>query len=394
MSKSALIKKLSVVLLVASCSLNTFSFVHAAGTVSVSSSALNGWTPFTDVLCNPPSTVTGTVGFVSGPSAPPLGPGSLQMTTGTNGDSSVGLSNSNFNLVSLSNLTALSYSTFVSNNVDAQAPYIELVINWGVGTSADDALFFEPYLQTGGYGTYPTVTVPNQGTLLLNAWQTWNALNGGWWPNSGGTPGPPLLTLAYYLTLHPGARLVNGTRNGVVLRAGCGGAIWANFSGNINNFTIGVSGAGTTYVFGLPAPVSAASFPTPLPVPLCQDLNGTTNPVIRAQISAGTVTTGGVYCRVLAQNGAVVTSAAEIGVQSILDAGVINAVDVFALDNGGQPIKTFNKSVLACLQGTGRFIYLDDTSAPRVPASLTSAVVNGYSCANIPNPGTVVLVSH
>ena len=366
----------------------------AAGTIAVNVVALNGWVPFNDVLCNPPSTPSGATNFVSGPAAPPLGPGSLQMTTGTNGDTSVGLSNPNFNLVPLVNLTELRYSTYVSANVNFQAPYIELVINWGVGTSADDALFFEPYLQTGAYGTFPTVTVPGQVNFALNTWQNWNALVGGWWPNSGGTPGPPLLTIAYYLTLHPAARLINGTRNGVVLRSGCGGAIWANFSGNVNNLTIGVSGASTTYLFGLPSTTAAAIFPAPPPVPLCQDLNGTTNPAIRAQISAGTVTSGGVYCRVLAQNGTIVTSAAEIGIQSILDAGVINAVDIFALDSGGQPIKTFNKSVLACLQGRGRFIYLDDTNAPRAATTLGTSTVNGYACATIPNPGTVVLVTH
>ena len=84
---------------------------------------------------------------------------------------------------------------------------------------------------------------------------------------------------------------------------------------------------------------------------------------------------------------------AEVG-ESVLDAGVINAVDVFALEKGGQPIKTFNKSVLACLLGNGRFIYLDDSNAPRVPATLATTALNGYTCASIPNPGTVVLVSH
>jgi len=37
--------------------------------------------------------------------------------------------------------------------------------------------------------------------------------------------------------------------------------------------------------------------------PLCADLSGDTNPVVRAVIPAGTVTNGGVYCRVLAENG-------------------------------------------------------------------------------------------
>ncbi len=50
------------------------------------------------------------------------------------------------------------------------------------------------------------------------------------------------------------------------------------------------------------APSSAAVFPTPQPIPLCADLNGATNPVIRATIPLGTVPGGYVYCRILAQN--------------------------------------------------------------------------------------------
>lgn len=134
---------------------------------------------------------------------------------------------------------------------------------------------------------------------------------------------------------------------------------------------------------------------TPIPpVPLCADLNGTTNPIIRAQAPAGTVTNGNVYCRVLAENGRFVYVGEEgsIGNQQVLNLGVIHAVDVFGLRAAGEPAVEFNNSVLVCLQGAGSLIYLDARGAPRPPVRLTNtSSQGGYTCGNIPHAGTVVL---
>jgi len=42
----------------------------------------------------------------------------------------------------------------------------------------DDLLFFEPVYQTPAHGN---PALPDQGPTLLNAWQQWDALAGGWW---------------------------------------------------------------------------------------------------------------------------------------------------------------------------------------------------------------------
>jgi len=139
---------------------------------------------------------------------------------------------------------------------------------------------------------------------------------------------------------------------------------------------------------------TATPIPAVPPAPLCADLNGTTNPIIRAQVPAGTVTNGNVFCRVLAQSGQFVAGSPPetVGNAQVLSLGVVHAVDVYAL-SGGSPIIAFNNPVTVCLQGTGSMVYLDATQAPRPPVILTGATSDGtYTCVNIPNAGTVVLV--
>ena len=120
------------------------------------------------------------------------------------------------------------------------------------------------------------------------------------------------------------------------------------------------------------------------PVPLCADLNGTTNAIVRANPPAGVY---GVHCRIIAESTRFIRSAAEVGVQSVLDRGVIHAVDVFSPSNanaGGTNI---------CLQGTGELIFLDASAAPRTAQSLPASTQGGYTCATLPGVGTVVLVN-
>jgi hypothetical protein len=161
----------------------------------------------------------------------------------------------------LSSLTALSYSTFVEvDGSGGQAPYLILSIdNTGDGT-ADANLFFEPVYQTGAY---PGDPVPNQGALVTDTWQTWNALVGGWWV---GTGGPPLVTLANYAAANPTATIVNsGTGlGGVRIVTGFGAGAWDAFLGAADKFTIGVSGVNTTSDFE-PAAASVVTVTIPTP---------------------------------------------------------------------------------------------------------------------------------
>lgn len=101
---------------------------------------------------------------------------------------------------------------------------------------------------------------------------------------------------------------------------------------------------------------------------------------------------GNSYSRVIAVNGNFVRSPGEIGIAGLIDRGVQQAVDVFGMLPGGTSVVPFNSPVRVCLQGEGDVIFLSAADQPRVPTQLTSVIENGYSCADVPNSGTVVLV--
>ena len=73
----------------------------------------------------------------------------------------------------------------------------------------------------------------------------------------------------------------------------------------------------------------------------------------------------------------------SIGNPSVLAAGVIDAVDVWSHIPGS--------GVEVCIQGGGRLTFLDALTSPRAVSSLSAYTVNGFTCAVISGPGTVVL---
>jgi len=250
----------------------------ASTTVVVRPSALGSWAvqardpngvpvAFNDPYCH------GSVNFVNGPATPPLGVGSAELKTGdgtTGGDCSAELRNSAYAGTKLSALTALGYSTYDSTNNGQQFPYLEVYVNWTGGTSVDDAIFFEPPYQTPATGN---PSLPNQGPAVMSQWQSWDALDGGWWANSGGgygttgcTPGSysdPVNTgacsLADYISQHPGATIVNSsTGGGIHLLVGFASP-GDRFDGYVDAFRIATSGSDTTYNFepNLPTPTNA-----------------------------------------------------------------------------------------------------------------------------------------
>jgi hypothetical protein len=183
---------------------------------------------------------TGSVDFVTGPATPPAGTGSVKLTVGSNGDSYPTVRYSGANGVALSAITALTYSTYISQPaVGSQAPYLDVYVDWNNDNTRDDIITFEPVYQTG----QPVVT---------NTWQTWNALTGEWWSDFHGGP-PPLYTLAQYIALHPNATILNVGAS-VILAAGCGAAAWPNFVGSADALTINT----TTFDFEPAAPVGPA----------------------------------------------------------------------------------------------------------------------------------------
>ena len=152
--------------------------------------------------------------------------------------------------------------------------------------------------------------------------------------------------------------------------------------------------------------VSAASEPAgetpnwPEPPPealVCTDYNFDTNGVVRAGLpqSYGY----GVYCHLLVSNrnymtwyGVQISNSGNIGVESVLYDGVIQAVDVFS------PVgmTSFEPGAMICLRGSGSMIFLAQQQAPRVPQELSTYTVDeyfpGFTCTTIYEPGILVLV--
>ncbi|MDE2007315.1 MAG: PEP-CTERM sorting domain-containing protein [Rhodospirillales bacterium] len=208
---------------------------------------------------------TGVGGFVSGPATPPLGAGSAQLATGngtSGGDGAEILSNGNYAGTSLSALTALTYSTYVTQNNGSQFPYIQLEIATGLSATPYDQLFFEPPYQNGTYNNL----LPNQGNTQLNTWQSWNALTGGWWDNLGlCKPGTGVTTLTACTSTFVNPTIVNTFGSSGVL-TGVGGlqidtgfaSATDQFNGYVDALTVGVNGTNTTYNFEAAAPEPAS----------------------------------------------------------------------------------------------------------------------------------------
>ena len=253
------------------------SMTVVPSTQTVTPSNLNAWTSQTDT-CDAPG-VTAIPSFVSGPAAAPLGDGSYRMQVGTNGDSYVIARNPNFSGVRLDQLTALSYSTFVTSYGSGdQAPYMSLNLDLNNDNEVDDQIFFEPVYQDSTF--FPSNP---QATLTLGTWQTWDALHGGWWSNNtlaGAGPGINVKSIADYLSVYPDARIMNSDAGGGLrVLAGCGGGAWANFDGNLDDLHIAYSGGDSTFDFDPDPPTVVTVRP--------ESLNGWTTAEPVATTTAG-----------------------------------------------------------------------------------------------------------
>jgi parallel beta-helix repeat protein len=257
--------------------LGTSSSTAAPSTaITVTGSGQSGWNSFQqcyDSMTGDPTTSvdpSNTVRFVPGPATPPLGAGSLRLTTGngsTAGDCQAALRNSDYAGTKLSALTSLSYYTNVSENNGDQFPVLSLSVNNdGTGTTVDDTLFFEPPYQQPTTGD-PVVSplpggCPDQGATAMNTWQNWNALTGCWWDNNGflGSGGLGSVNpLSTYLATYPDATIVNPASNEGGVRFFVGEASPSDqFVGNVDDAVIGTSSATNTYNFEPANPIYVA----------------------------------------------------------------------------------------------------------------------------------------
>ena len=76
-------------------------------------------------------------------------------------------------------------------------------------------------------------------------------------------------------------------------------------------------------------------------------------------------------------------SGGGIGVQSILDMGVVQAVDVWG---------SMDIAAEVCFSGSGSVTFLDATMSPRMEMPLEYYMSNDMTCVDIMHPGTVVLM--
>jgi hypothetical protein len=198
--------------------------VSYAQTVEVTPENMEGWSlgsfnADTDVFPGDPSD---TAQFVSGPGTPPLGTGSVELATGAGeGQDGVFATTSVLDGVKLSNLTVLSYSTYVTSNNGQQLPFLKLSISLQGNGVVNDSLFFEPPYQQGATDGNPGMTT--QETPELNTWQSWNVLAGGFYDGNGtfGSPGEyesasdsGVQSLAAFLALYPNATIETDATSG------------------------------------------------------------------------------------------------------------------------------------------------------------------------------------
>jgi parallel beta-helix repeat protein len=191
----------------------------------------------------PATTPSGTTGsFVVGPPVPPAGTGSAVQSIGSNGGDATRLVTSLYNGLKLTSIASLRYWTYVSTpGSGGQATYLQLRIDRDSDGIEDDRLFFEPVYQNGTYATLGySGPIPAQcggGCVTVGGWQTWDARVGGWWSMVDSAGGPPLTTLAGYVTAYPLARLATDSP-AFRIQAGGGAGAWDNFVGSVDRLLI------------------------------------------------------------------------------------------------------------------------------------------------------------
>ncbi|HCS79347.1 TPA: hypothetical protein DIV55_06455 [Patescibacteria group bacterium] len=205
----------------------------------ISPSAQGSWDFQTNNL------VDGVGRFVTGPSTPPLGSGSVELSSGTNGSTFSAIHNTSYAgqpiTLGVGGVSA-SYSTYVPGGASAPSyPKLiaDIVVNTATG-SLNDELAFDPRSQTSQ-------------TPTAGIWQTWDAKNGIWtWNLCGGGTG----TLQQYVTnclSSPSvvsvavANRTDGT-GGIRLQVGPN-ASSDQLDGFVDNVTLGFDGTSTTYDF-------------------------------------------------------------------------------------------------------------------------------------------------
>src|SRR6202020_1485943 len=94
---------------------------------------------------------------------------------------------------------------------------------------------------------------PDQGATVMDEWQTWNALEGGWGDNNGlANPGSGVEPFSTFLNYYVDPTIIVNppyfVNDGVALTVGFASP-GDTYLGYVDNVTFGVNGANTTYDF-------------------------------------------------------------------------------------------------------------------------------------------------
>lgn len=243
----------------------------AATTIEVSPSNTHGWLFYQE-------TPTGTGGFVNGPGTPPLGSGSAQLTVDSTGG--MILSYGGYAGVKLADITKLEYWTYKIVGGNFFAPSLQFDFDNDV-TDTDNSwkgrLVYEPYYTH---------------TVNSGVWQMWNPLDnaeaGNWWGTY--SPFSPLSTKCPIFNPCTWSEVLQNFPDGGIRKTNgfihfkAGGGWTGGFSGNVDDFVIGINNTDTIYNFELiPTQPTATPTPTPtgLPIPTaCSQIVFAGSPII------------------------------------------------------------------------------------------------------------------
>lgn len=249
----------------------------AQTTVVVNQTSIQGWVFYNDET----DRIDPTIGdFVSGAGTPPLGSGGVQISvTGTQRRN---LATYQFSGTPLASITTLKYSTY---NPSA-----------GNGGSASRAGYLNFNVDFNGSDTWQRrlIYLPSDnGTVVQNSWQEWDALNSGnaVWRYSGGTfpGGGTTKTWNQILADYPGVR-IRVTDSFLGIRVG--EPYPDGYTENIDAFKFGTS-SGTTFFDFEPAS-SLTVAPAAVPNPFDNDYTRINN-AVQAVGNGGTITLSGTY---------------------------------------------------------------------------------------------------
>jgi hypothetical protein len=343
------------------------ALVHAAQ-VTVTPSALAGWTIA-------PFGTAPSYGFVNGPDTPPLGSGSFSAQIAV-ANSAVMLTPPNSTVSGANpNTLGINYSVYL-------APSSTVTIGLYVNVYVDR--------MSNGFGTFSNGSYDCRFDFAfsygLDAWTSSSISSATPAVNIEGSSCPGIITLGNAGLA--GDRIIN-----VAFNIGDTSSSFVGSNAALDNITIFSNLGSNTYDLEPNTP-PAASIQAPPPATLCHLVNFEEPGVIRTSFE-NDADQADLYCRLIAANraymtwyGSPLTHSANIGNGTVLDLGVIAAVDVFGPHG-------FVAGVAVCLQGNGHMIYMDAANSPRIPqlwSTWTTPSFSGYTCTTLYAPGTVVLV--